>query len=74
MLSSLSRGSAFLGKILSVVLPFSRRRFVIVVVSMIVVAILQLGGVASVLPFLSVAANPEGFAASRIWFVSGLVA
>jgi ABC-type multidrug transport system fused ATPase/permease subunit len=64
MLSSLSRGSAFLGKILSVVLPFSRRRFVIVVVSMIVVAILQLGGVASVLPFLSVAANPEGFASS----------
>ena len=66
MLSSLSRGSAFLGKILSVVLPFSRRRFVIVVVSMIVVAILQLGGVASVLPFLSVAANPEGFAASEL--------
>ena len=65
MLSSISRGSAFLGKILSVVLPFSRRRFVVVVLSMIIVAILQLGGVASVLPFLSVAANPEGFASSR---------
>ena len=36
------------------------------VLSMIVVAILQLGGVASVLPFLSVAANPEGFASSTL--------
>ena len=66
MFSSISRGSAFLGKILSVVLPFSRRRFVVVVLSMVIVAILQLGGVASVLPFLSVAANPEGFASSRL--------
>src|SRR3981081_2946260 len=32
---------------------------------MIVQAILQLGGVASVLPFLSVAANPEAFARSK---------
>ena len=33
---------------------------------MVIVAILQLGGVASVLPFLSVAAHPEGFASSRL--------
>jgi ATP-binding cassette, subfamily B, bacterial PglK len=65
MLSSISRGWAFLGRILRVVLPFGKRRFVTVVLSMIVVAILQLGGVASVLPFLSVAANPQGFASSR---------
>ena len=32
---------------------------------MIIQAILQLGGVASVLPFLSVAAHPEGFANSQ---------
>lgn len=37
-----------------------------VVGSMIVVAVLQLGGVASVLPFLSVAAHPEGFASSDL--------
>ena len=36
-----------------------------VVASMIFQAILQLGGVASVLPFLSVAAHPEGFATSK---------
>jgi HlyD family secretion protein len=66
MISSITRGGAFLGKILSVVLPFGRRRFVIVVVSMIGVALLQLGGVASVLPFLSVAASPDNFAASRL--------
>jgi ABC-type multidrug transport system fused ATPase/permease subunit len=64
MVSSLSKGGAFLRRILTVVLPFGRRRFVIVVGSMIAVALLQLGGVASVLPFLSVAANPEGFASS----------
>ena len=43
-----------------------------VVASMIVVAVLQLGGVASVLPFLSVAAHPEGFATSKSWQVSGI--
>ena len=36
-----------------------------VVASMIAQAVLQLGGVASVLPFLSVAADPEGFANSE---------
>ena len=36
----------------------------LVVASMIIQAILQLSGVASVLPFLSVAAHPEGFANS----------
>ena len=38
----------------------------VVVGSMIVVALLQVGGVASVLPFLSVAAHPEGFAESGL--------
>ena len=65
MASSISRSVAFLGRILSVVRPFGRRRLVIVVASMIFTAVLQLGGVASVLPFLSVAANPEGFASSK---------
>ena len=66
MVSLISRNVAFLGRILGVVLPFGRRRLVIVVASMIATAILQLGGVASVLPFLSVAANPEGFASSKL--------
>ncbi|MET0253090.1 MAG: ABC transporter ATP-binding protein [Terrimicrobiaceae bacterium] len=38
----------------------------VVIASMIVQAILQLSGVASVLPFLSVAARPEGFAQSQL--------
>ena len=66
MVSSITRPVAFLGRILKVVLPFGRRKFVIVVASMIITAILQLGGVASVLPFLSVAANPENFASSKL--------
>ena len=37
-----------------------------VIGSMILTAVFQLGGVASVLPFLSVAAHPEGFAASGL--------
>ena len=37
-----------------------------VVASMVITAILQLGGVASVLPFLSVASHPEGFASSKL--------
>jgi ATP-binding cassette, subfamily B, bacterial PglK len=57
---------AFLGRILNVVLPFGKRKFAIVVASMIFTAVLQLGGVASVLPFLSVAANPENFASSKL--------
>ena len=44
-----------------------------VVVSMIATALLQLGGVASVLPFLSVAANPERFANSQFGYFSGVV-
>ena len=66
MASVTSRALAFLGRIYRVVLPFGRRKLFVVVGSMIVVAILQLGGVASVLPFLSVAAHPEGFAASGL--------
>ena len=62
MASVTSRALAFLGRIYRVILPFGRRKFFVVVGSMIVVALLQLGGVASVLPFLSVAAHPEGFA------------
>ena len=65
MVSILSRSVAFLKRILNVALPFGRGKFFVVVASMILQAILQLGGVASVLPFLSVAANPEGFATSK---------
>jgi ATP-binding cassette, subfamily B, bacterial PglK len=65
MASVTSRALNFLARILRVVLPFGRRKLFIVVASMIVVAVLQLGGVASVLPFLSVAAHPEGFATSN---------
>ncbi|HEY5778218.1 MAG TPA: ABC transporter ATP-binding protein [Terrimicrobiaceae bacterium] len=66
MASITSRSLAFLGRIIKVVLPFGRRRLFVVVGSMIAVAVLQLGGVASVLPFLSVAAHPEGFATSDL--------
>ena len=65
MVSILSRSVAFLKRILSVALPFGRGKLFVVVGSMIFQAILQLGGVASVLPFLSVAAHPEGFAGSQ---------
>ena len=65
MVSILSRSVAFSKRILNVALPFGRGKFFVVVGSMILQAILQLGGVASVLPFLSVAANPEGFATSK---------
>jgi ABC-type multidrug transport system fused ATPase/permease subunit len=68
MVSSISRSVAFLKRILGVVLPFGKRRFVTVIASMIITALFQLGGVASVLPFLSVAANPEGFASSQFGF------
>jgi ABC-type multidrug transport system fused ATPase/permease subunit len=60
-----SRGIAFLKRIMGVALPFGRGKFFVVVGSMILQAVLQLGGVASVLPFLSVAANPQGFASSK---------
>ena len=66
MASTTSRALAFLGRVFRVVLPFGRRKLLVVVVSMILTAVLQLGGVASVLPFLSVAAHPEGFAASGL--------
>ena len=65
-MSSIIRAVKFLGRILGVVLPFGKGKFVIVVATMIFTAILQLGGVASVLPFLSVAANPENFASSKL--------
>lgn len=65
MISMLSRIVAFVKRILSVALPFGRGKLFVVVGSMIFQAVLQLGGVASVLPFLSVAANPEGFATSK---------
>ena len=64
MVSIVSRSVSFLRKILSVALPYGKGKLFLVVVSMIFQAILQLGGVASVLPFLSVAAHPEGFANS----------
>ena len=66
MISMLSRSGAFLQRILSVSLPFGKRKFFVVVASMILQAVLQLGGVASVVPFLSVAARPEGFANSKL--------
>jgi ATP-binding cassette, subfamily B, bacterial PglK len=65
MVSMLSRSVAFLKRILGVALPFGRGKLFVVVGSMILQAILQLGGVASVLPFLSVAADPQKFAASK---------
>ncbi len=65
MASLLSRSASFLRKILTVALPFGRGKLFTVVGSMILQAIFQLGGVASVLPFLSVAAHPENFAASK---------
>ena len=65
MASIVSRGAAFLGRILGVARPFGKGKLFVVVASMIIQAILQLGGVASVLPFLSVAAHPEGFANSE---------
>jgi hypothetical protein len=46
MASITSRSLAFLGRIIKVVLPFGRRKLFVVVGSMIVVAVLQLGGVA----------------------------
>jgi ATP-binding cassette, subfamily B, bacterial PglK len=66
MASIVSRSSAFLRRILEVALPFGRGKLLIVIASMVIQAVLQLGGVASVLPFLSVAANPGNFAASPL--------
>ena len=66
MPSIVSRSVAFLKRILRVVLPFGTGKLLLVVTSMIVQAVLQLTGVASVLPFLSVAAHPEGFAQSPL--------
>ena len=51
---------------MEVALPFGRGKLLIVIASMIIQAVLQLGGVASVLPFLSVAAHPENFATSSL--------
>jgi ABC-type multidrug transport system fused ATPase/permease subunit len=61
----LSRSGAFLKRILTVALPFGRGKLAVVVASMIFQAVLQLGGVASVVPFLSVAADPAAFANSK---------
>jgi ABC-type multidrug transport system fused ATPase/permease subunit len=61
----LFRSIDFLKRILSVALPFGKVKLLVVVGSMILQAVLQLGGVASVLPFLSVAAHPERFAESK---------
>ena len=65
MASIVSRSVAFLEEILSVALPFGRRKLFVVVATMLLQALLQMGGVASVLPFLSVAAHPENFANSQ---------
>ena len=65
MASIVSRSATFLKEILSVALPFGRRKLFVVVASMLLQGALQLGGVASVLPFLSVAAHPENFANSQ---------
>ena len=59
MASIVSRSAAFLRKILEVALPFGKGKLIIVIASMVLQAVLQLGGVASVLPFLSVASHPE---------------
>jgi ABC-type multidrug transport system fused ATPase/permease subunit len=66
MASIVSRSAAFLRRILDVALPFGKGKLVILIASMVIQAVLQLGGVASVLPFLSVAANPENFATSPL--------
>ena len=49
---------------MDIAIPFGKGKLVILIASMVIQAVLQLGGVASVLPFLSVAANPENFATS----------
>jgi ABC-type multidrug transport system fused ATPase/permease subunit len=66
MASITAKGLAFLRRILTVVLPFGKGKLFVAVGSMIAQAILQLVGVASVVPFLSVAARPEGFAQSKL--------
>jgi ABC-type multidrug transport system fused ATPase/permease subunit len=66
MASIVSRSAAFLRKILEVALPFGKGKLIIVIASMVLQAVLQLGGVASVLPFLSVASHPENFASSQL--------
>jgi len=63
--SILSRSAAFVQRIIGVALPYGKGKLFVVVGSMVFQAILQLGGVASVVPFLSVAANPETFASSN---------
>jgi ABC-type multidrug transport system fused ATPase/permease subunit len=66
MASIASRSLAFLKRILTVVSPFGRGKLFAVIAMMIAQAILQLVGVASVVPFLSVAAHPEGFAQTKL--------
>jgi ATP-binding cassette, subfamily B, bacterial PglK len=65
MASIVSRSAAFLKKIMNVALPFGGGKLFVVVTTMLLQALLQMGGVASVLPFLSVAADPENFANSH---------
>jgi ABC-type multidrug transport system fused ATPase/permease subunit len=66
MASIVSRSAAFLRRILQVALPFGKGKLLIVIASMVLQAVLQLGGVASVVPFLSVAADPARFANSTL--------
>ena len=65
-MASITSSLTFLKRILSVLLPFGKGKLFVVIASMIAQAVLQLVGVASVVPFLSVAANPEGFAESKL--------
>ena len=55
----------FLRKVVAIALPYGRVKLALVLASMFIVAILQLGGVASIVPFLSVAADPDAFAQSQ---------
>jgi ATP-binding cassette, subfamily B, bacterial PglK len=65
-MSFLRKSVNFVRDILDILLPFGRKSFAILLISMFVVAILQLIGVASIMPFLSAAAAPEQFQASKV--------
>lgn len=56
----------FTKKILRIILPYGRSKLAFLLVSMLAVALLQLVGVASVMPFLAAAADPEKFKASKL--------
>ena len=66
MTSLFSRTAEFLRKVRSLALPYGKGKLIFVLASMILVGVLQLGGVASIVPFLSVAAEPDEFSRSQL--------